>query len=143
MLAVLTMLPLPASSIRLPNSRQHQNTPSRFTPITAFQSSSGVSSAGVLRTIPALLTRMCTLLSFAARSRTAPESVTFSIWKLPPMLLAAASPTSGFRSAMMTFAPASLSPRAISKPMPCAAPVTSAVFPSNLKRSRMVMGETP
>src|SRR5215211_2452385 len=52
--AMLTIEPEPRSSIALPTSRQHQNTPVRFTEMTASHSSSGTSSEGMLWTIPAV-----------------------------------------------------------------------------------------
>src|SRR3990172_4326437 len=135
--AVFTMCPSePCRSITGTNVRTPWITPHRLTPITHSQSSAGTSHSVPLRgTTPALLHTMCTcpkassvrLASDSTSSgretsvRTAstvapPSRISFSAWA------SAASST----SARTTFIPSRAKRSAIARPIPLAAPVTTA-----------------
>src|SRR3954468_9809171 len=145
----LTMAPLFALSMCLPNSRQHQKVPLRLTSMTLSQCSSVTVSAGVsLRAMPALLTRMSTLPWRATRSlatsATRLVSVTsmiaVSMWY--PFAFSSAfalSATLLSRSPMTTLAPASASASAQASPIPCPPPVMNAVLPFSLNFSRYML----
>src|SRR3954469_22829778 len=145
----LTMAPLLALSMCLPNSRQHQKVPLRLTSMTLSQCSSVTVSAGVsLRAKPALLTRMSTLpwraTTSLATSATRLVSVTsmIAVSASKPFafrLAFALSATLLSRSPMTTLAPASASASAQASPMPCPPPVMNAVLPFSLNFSRYML----
>jgi hypothetical protein len=91
-----------------------------LTDITVRHLSSGTSSAGMLCTTPALLTRMsmrpnCSTTESAIAATDA-ESVTSVRTKAPPSASAAPGPVWSLISAMTTVAPAAASSREIAKP---------------------------
>src|SRR3954452_2942927 len=145
----LTMAPLLALSMCLPNSRQHQKEPLRLTSMTVSQSSSVTVSAGVsLRAIPALLTRMSTLPWRATRSLATSATRLVSVTSMIAVsaskpfafrLAFALSATLLSRSPMTTLAPASASASAQASPMPCPPPVMNAVLPFSLNFSRYML----
>ena len=130
---MLTMLPSPLRSISLPNSRLVRNGPVRFTSKTRRQSASVVSSAGVIWLIPALLTSTSTRPNSAIAAstipRTAPSSETSpGRERVRAFLLRSSSsvPSGTERSLRATAYPRLANVREISRPMPRAAPVTTA-----------------
>src|SRR3954454_12925484 len=147
---MLTIEPLPASSIWRPRARQHQKRPSRLTAMWRGQCSSLVSSARtLLLAMPALLTRMVTgpwsRLSWSATRSTSAESVTSrrtpSIARPWPLSSALAlSRRSGRMSPTTTLAPASASAWAQARPMPWPPPVTRARRPLSSYFSRYIGG---
>src|SRR5215212_1310893 len=135
--AMLTIEPEPRSSIALPTSRQHQNTPVRFTEMTASHSSSGTSSEGILWTIPALLTRTsmrpCSSSTVPTISRTEAGFVTSVCTKVPSSSSATSGPVWSLTSAMTISAPARRRAREIASPRLCPPPVTTATLSRNEK----------
>src|SRR5262245_44690619 len=114
-------------------ARVVRNAPSRWMAIIFFQSAKGNSSIGCTIWMPALLTSTSTPSHSRATAATAEftcSSLVTSIATasaLPPLRvisLATAWAASLFRSAMATRAPSRAKRRAISLPMPLAAPVT-------------------
>src|SRR3954447_10139798 len=145
---MLTIEPLPASSIWRPKARQHQKRPSRLTAMWRRQCSSLVSSARtLLLAMPALLTRMVTgpwsRLSWSATRSTSAESVTSRrtpsmARPLPSSSALALSRRSGRMSPTTTLAPASASAWAQARPMPWPPPVTRARRPLRSYFSRYI-----
>ena len=137
--------PVPWAIIRRPAARQQRNWPFKFTPSTRSQSLSGISTMGELSAKPATLTRMSTAPQAAASSNiestcAAIVTSTAAARALPPdsaIRRAADSAPSKLRSAMVTAAPAAARVKAISRPMPDAAPVTIAHLPSSSIKSSL------
>ena len=110
-----------------------RNGPLTFTAIMASKDSTGISSMFFLMLMPALFTRMSRR---PVRSSTAESAafqlsseVTSSGMKTAPMDAAVFSPSAQFVSHTNTEAPSSRNLRAISAPIPIAAPVIRAVLP--------------
>src|SRR4029077_17433700 len=135
--AVLMILPLtPAAIMALPASWMPIMTPRAFTSMILCQIASEASRNGSGLLKPALLT--ITLIEpncfvhAAMASRTEDLSVTSTRWKIawPPLpatiSLATARPFTSSRSAITTENPSARRPAAIARPMPLAAPVTTA-----------------
>ena len=116
-----------------------KNTLFRLTDSTRSQSSSFILISSVSRVIPALLTRISSRpsspITFLERPVTVSESdtsATIAITTAPEAdsssrVFSSASPS---RSQITTLAPSSCKAAAMDLPIPRAAPVTSAVFPS-------------
>src|SRR5580658_1494571 len=131
------MLPLRCRYICRSAARVVRKAPSRWMASSRFQSANGSSSSGATIWIPALLTRT----SIRPKAETAaamPDSTSDSLvtsiatammrWPDPSSCSAVACAAVAFRSAITTLAPAAANVRAISLPMPLAAPVTTATF---------------
>src|SRR5579871_3956686 len=128
------------SSIAATAARAQRKTPRRLTAMIASQSSSEVSSSGFecAPAIAALATntssrprlraratiRSTSATSDTSASRCSPRSPSSSAVEGPP------SRGSGERSATITWAPSSAKRRAIARPIPELAPVTTATLPS-------------
>ena len=106
-----------------------------------FQSANLKLSTGSTICTPALETRMSTPPNFATTASTPAStwasSVTFmatpmALWPVGSKAAAVALAASMFRSAMATFAPCSRKARAMSLPMPLAAPVMMATLSCRL-----------
>ena len=119
----------------------HKCAPVRFVRITASQSSAFIRMDRPSRVIAALFTKISSRPNFSiiclnpAFTCCASATSILTARAVPPA--AAISPASAvsffsFRAATATFAPASTSARAVSRPMPCDAPVTSATLPFKL-----------
>src|ERR1700733_3888719 len=131
------MLPLRCWYICRSAARVVRKAPSRWMASSRFQSANGSSSSGATIWIPALLTRT----SIRPKAETAaamPDSTSDSLvtsiatammrWPDPSSCSAVACAAVAFRSAITTLAPAAANVRAISLPMPLAAPVTTATL---------------
>lgn len=115
--------------------------PMRLTAVSQFQSVSTIASRGPPMPAPALLQTMCTLPKAANASsaafitETGSETSQATARAYAPQSVSsrrAASSGSSSMSASITFAPFEARARAKARPMPLAAPVTKAVFPSKL-----------
>ena len=84
---------------------------------------------GLIRWMPALLTRMSTS---SVRSSSAAVSARSTTHASPPTSAAASAAASAFRSAMITCAPRRANSCAHARPMPLAPPVTSARLPAQI-----------
>src|ERR1700756_4308382 len=137
------MLPLPCRYICRSASRVVRKAPSRWMASRRFQSANGSSSSGATIWIPALLTSM-SIRPKADTAAAMPDSTSDSlvtsiataITRAPELSSSSAAVRAALRltSAIATRAPAAAKVRAISLPMPLAAPVTTAVFPSSCIR---------
>src|SRR5215469_14675698 len=116
-----------------------RNTPREFTAISRSHASVSSMSATALPLMPALLTRISSLPCFCTvAATTAFQSSSFvtsrrmnSAVPLARVISAATwRPSSSSMSATTTFAPSLAKRRAVAAPMPEAAPVTIATFPS-------------
>ena len=125
------------------NSRVTKNGPLTLIFNTLSQATLGNSSKGAPQVAPALLTRIWIFSSLdliSSANFLAPSSDERSdgIEIHSPALdnsAAAALQTSTLREEIYTFTPASTNPLAIINPIPREPPVTTATFPSTLKRS--------
>src|SRR3954453_15212116 len=137
---MLTITPLPRSTIWAPTARLQRHTPSTLTSHTARHSSSGTSSAGRWKHTPALLARMSTgpssEVTVASMAPTLSVSVTSALTASAPSPAATSPERSWSRAAMATRAPASPRARANASPSPRLPPVTTATLPSSRKESR-------
>src|SRR5258708_14332710 len=152
--ATFTILPPPCSSIDGTAARQHRNTPIRSTPMTAPHSSGVYSHVGLAGpATPALLTSTSSpphldlasptifstspgFVTSTSRARVhSPPSLSRSLWSFtvaPSM------------SASTTHAPSAASLSLMARPMPRAAPVTSAVLPASIPLGALALNwETP
>src|ERR1035437_6220087 len=138
---MLTMAPLPRSTMCRPTDREHQNTPLRLMPMSRNHSSGLISRTGLLMQMPAFLTRMSTrpssAMTAAVMASTSTGSATFTRTATDrrPMLLTSAAASvavARFKSATAMSAPAAARVRTTSRPMPCPPPVTSATLPATL-----------
>src|SRR5690242_4785428 len=127
--------PLPCLYIWRSAARVVRKAPSRWMASSCFHLANGNSSSGATIWMPALLTRMSrrpkALAALAMPASTCSSEVTSIATPMarrsaPPSSDAAASAPAWFRSAMATLAPSRRKVRAISLPMPLAAPVTTA-----------------
>src|SRR5713101_4651154 len=127
--------PLPCLYICRSAARVVRKAPSRWMASSCFHLAKGKSSSGATIWMPALLTRMSrrpkVLIAFAMPASTCSSEVTSMATPMarrsdPPSSAAAASAPAWFRSAMATLAPSRTKVRAISLPIPLAAPVTTA-----------------
>src|SRR5437879_4818054 len=126
--------------------------PFRLTASTLSQNSSVVSTNGIGRSQPALLTRMCTAPHAArtpattastsdlratsarqARARPPSVSIARTVSSAPP----------GLTSTTATAAPARARPNAMARPIPLAAPVTTATFRASVTRSALPAAQAP
>ena len=122
--------------------------PSRWMARSFFQSAKGKSTSGLTIWMPAFDTRMSILPYFATTSATPSftwsSSVTFmATAKASPPCAALISSAAAFaaarlRSAITGVAPSAAKRRAISLPMPLAAPVTIAILPSKRAMSSVL-----
>src|SRR5262245_14643661 len=133
--------PRPDSYMRGRQALVVRKAPSRWMASIFFHSLNGKSSRGCTICTPALLTRMSITPNSATAAATplftAPSSVTsmaIASARGParPISSAVLSACALSTSAMTTWAPSAANLAAISLPMPLAAPVTMAVFPSSL-----------
>ena len=134
----LTIAPRLAADMTRPAAAVPQNTPLRLTARTASSSSSAVSTMEEFRMIPATLAhtsiRPVERSAARARSSTAALSPTsVGTTTASGTSFAAASSPSAAMSASTTRAPALAYVTAVSRPMPDAAPVTTAVRSSSEK----------
>src|SRR5713101_8843023 len=115
----------------------HRCAPVRFVRITASQSSAFMRIASPSRVIAALFTKMSSRPNFSstclnpALTCSASATSIFTANASPPaakISFTNDASFSSFRAATATFAPASASARAVSRPIPCEAPVTSATL---------------
>src|SRR3954462_6244179 len=136
--AVLITEPLPRSSRCGMPYLQHRYTEVRFTSCTRRQASSSVSriessSGGEM---PALLNSTWSppkrSIAAAYMPCTSSASVTSARTNSPSISSASAVPPSLSTSATTTRAPSAANRRALARPMPLAAPVMTATFPSSL-----------
>ncbi len=118
--------------------------PSRFTSSWRRTASASRSTKRLVISMPALLTRMSRPPSWAVASAIADSQLASSVtssftkpWPPPPSTGASDSatlvPSSSWRSATTTWAPAAASACAIPSPSPWAPPVTRALRPVNSK----------
>ena len=138
-------LPRRRSSIAGTKALQKLNGPRTLTAYIRSRSAASVPSRLPTWPIPALLTRMSSPGSRAAREMTAAVSLTSTQASsaLPPAALMAATvadPWGSSRSTTQTDAPWAAKQRAMASPMPDPAPVTSAVFPSSLNIGFVCLG---
>src|SRR5262245_19763642 len=129
--------PVPCSYIWRSAARVVRNAPSRWIASICFHLANSNWSRGATIWIPALLTRMSSRPN-AAIALAMPASTCCSLLTsiatptarlpAPSSSFAAASAPCWFRSAMTTLAPSRAKVRAISLPMPLAAPVTTATL---------------
>ena len=139
------ILPDPCASICFPACLLKRNTLERFVSMTVCQSSSECSTAGARRIIPALLTRISmepkwwTTCSTRRSHTEAWLTSPITANGFAPALFSFSSDASGTTREpwTATSAPASASARAIPAPSPRDDPVTSAVLPFRLKRSKI------
>src|SRR5215207_5769392 len=140
---MFTIAPLRRSIICLPTAREQRHTPSTLTSHTARHSSSGTSSAGRWKQVPALLTSTSTgpssAVTAASIASTLAESVMSVATASPPSSPATASERAASRAAIATRAPASPSALASASPMPRLPPVTTATLLSSRNEARTVM----
>src|SRR6267154_6314278 len=139
--ATLMITPLLRCRIERSTARQQRNTARRSVPSTKSQSASVVSRNGFSRITPALLTRMSigpSASSVLLTRRSTPTAwLTSASTSIALEPAAAISPTSCRASPARprwltaTRAPARANAIAIARPIPLAAPVTSAVLPSS------------
>ncbi len=132
--------PDPCSRITADDSFVPSQAPTRCTSITARKSSMDILRMTASRVIPALLTMTSrdpkrsalerTSTSMSASEVTSQVSDTASA-PAPRSFAAEASAWSRLMSAITTRAPSSAKAVAMASPMPCAAPVTTAVFSSS------------
>jgi hypothetical protein len=122
-------------------ARVVRKAPSRWIASSFFQSANPKSSMGWTIWMPALLIRISmlpkALIVACTAASTCASSVTFTetpiaLAPVLPISAAAASAACLFRSAIAMFAPWRANSTAISRPMPLAAPVMKATFPSRL-----------
>lgn len=133
----MTIEPARCALIAGATARMPRNTPTTFTSSTRRKSSSEVSASGAARKIPALLSstsmRPCVSSVQATAARQSSSLLTSCARAL------ARSPSSACRrpapspsaSVSSTSAPSSAKRRAVAAPMPPAAPVINATFPSS------------
>src|SRR5919106_2695208 len=117
--------PSPWDTMRRAAARETTKAPTRFTSRTRRSSSTGSSSAGARKIVPALQTQTSTrprapAASSSARSASSARSRSHRTH----------SPAPSLRWSVATCAPSSSSRRAIAAPMPRLAPVTTAAFPA-------------
>jgi hypothetical protein len=132
--AMFTIDPRPRAAIAGIACLQHRNVPRAFTAKTRSQTSSGVSGAVVVDPTPATLTSTSTGPTRSAASMkldTEPSSATSKRAQVIEAPAADRSASSS-RSPPTTRAPSAAKRAAIAAPMPDAAPVTTAIFPSSL-----------
>src|SRR6266545_4450855 len=154
MLATLIIRPAPWRTISAPTALAQWKTPIRFTSTIRRNSSGARSRAGLRMLMPGTLKAMSIRPSPAAASpaiaSTLDQSVTstrIAVARRPSSraVLAVDSTPPRSMSATATSAPKCASPSAIARPMPPAAPVTSAVRPrrsnSDAIRSRVPLVE--
>ncbi|AKE87927.1 hypothetical protein AAT18_00300 [Rhodococcus aetherivorans] len=148
--ATFTMCPpVPRSSIWSPNARHPYTTPQKLTSMTCSNVSCGVPVKVPITAMPALLTSTsgtpCWERTVAANRRTCSSSATSSSYACAPPPYTAREPpawgsgvlsisavsraVSRLRSATTTIAPTSEKARAVARPMPLPAPVTTASVP--------------
>src|SRR5574337_468000 len=142
--AMLMMVPPRCLLIYLSAALAHRNEPFKLMPSTKSQSSSFIRRISPSRVMPALFTRMSIRPNFPTTSsimaETSAEAATFALIAsdfLPFASMSAAVfwAASRFTSQMAVSAPSAASASAISLPMPCAAPVTSAILLVRLMES--------
>src|SRR5262249_5206661 len=143
--AMLMIRPLFCFRMDGTKAREQRKLPPRLTSMVRSQSSSLMPTTGDLRYNPASLSRMSTRpkrsnVMFANRF-TADSLATFPSTGMASLPNATSSLTtslalSAWRSATTTLAPSCPKPRAMTRPIPCAPPVTTATFPCNLMASR-------
>src|SRR3954465_7975904 len=132
-----TIEPPPVLRIARTPSRVRRKPPSRLTAMTRRHSASVVSSSGLAKEMPALLTRTSSRPNASSTRRSAPahEASSLTSWRRkiaspPPRAMAAAtSSPDGSRSVATPPAPSLAKRIAVALPIPDAAPVTSAVLP--------------
>src|SRR5829696_8266877 len=131
--ATFTTLPEPLSSIILPNSLHMRKGPVRFTASVLFHSASVISSAGTMVLMPALFTntsmRPNSPITAPAISRTSASSETSPGTErvLAPAERSSSNVSLGAARSFATIRnPSSASTRATRRPIPRAAPVTTA-----------------
>ena len=139
MLAVFTMWPSPCAARSGRKARIPWMTPHRLTPSTHFHAESGPNHGSARLATPALLQTTCTdpkrSIAAAARALTAASSLTSvgtaSVLPPRPAICSAAARSAGCStSASTTSSPARANRSASAKPIPLAAPVTTATFPA-------------
>ena len=130
------ILPVPCSRNLGTTALEQRNAPIKLVPMTRSQSSSLISSTGLVGKIPALLTKISTLrnsfkdLSIIAWTDSSSETSVHMAKALPPetsISFFTLFAHSSFTSAMTTLAPSRAKPSAIALPIPCPAPVTMAI----------------
>ena len=126
------------------------NTPFTLMSRTLSHAASSKSSNGAPQVAPALFTRMLSDPSHHSPTARARRRHSASVERsagnetqLGPSSAATASQTSALRDEIATFAPASMKPLAIMRPIPRLPPVTSAVLPEISKRSLMPKSLNP
>src|SRR5271170_1712589 len=123
-------------------ARLTMKTPSTLTRSIACNASSGVSSAGPIQATPALLTSTSILMNRVRAASTArltsAGDVTSAARARPSISAAAASAAARSRSRTATAIPSRASRRAISRPMPPPAPVTSPIRPCSAYMARLM-----
>ncbi len=133
------MSPEPRRIMEGATARETRKTLLRLVSKTRSQSASVFSWTGPKRPIPALLTRMVMGLSVdsvvATRSETSARLVTSAIWECTDTGVVASALTDSSSAAqsrpqIATEAPSDASCRAIARPIPRLAPVTSATLPA-------------
>src|SRR5437763_9390432 len=138
--AMLMMLPERCASSLRPNAWQGRYVPFRFSAMMPSNSSSGKSSAGERKALPALFTSTSTRPSSSttrsARASTAALSVTSQpiATARPPcssIVATVRAAPSSFTSTIASDAPAWARPFAIAAPSPLPPPVTTATRPSS------------
>src|ERR1019366_8016008 len=137
---MLTILPDRRSIIGPSSARVSLIGPSMLMSTTRSQNPASLSTKGCPLPKPAPFTSTCTSprpstnFAKAAMDSSDATSICMKLAARPPLRSrsASCSPLSAERSAMMTCAPARARISAVARPIPDAAPVTTAVFPSSL-----------
>ena len=149
---MLTMEPLPCSTILRPKACEQFHTPVRLVSMTSLHSAGVTSRAGRWMHVPALLTRTSTR---PRESTTAPTALPTAAGSVTSASNASAFTPSAHtssmtgpqlgaeRTSMAMSPPASASATASARPMPRFAPVTTHTLPSRRKRSRTPMAIPP
>src|SRR5262245_59065924 len=136
---MLTMEPRPARFMERRPYLEHSHAPLRSTAKTRSQSAWLISVASKYALMPALLTRMSTVpcraatpsMAFCTSGSEVMSARTNSTDRPAADTSAAvARPTSASRSAKVTSAPSAANFSTMARPMPCAPPVTNAIFRS-------------
>src|SRR3954454_23441074 len=138
---LFTIAPLPCLRICSSSYFMQFQTPFRFTAVMRSNSpplASAVSTAGDIT--PALLKAasrrpkvdtVCSIIAFTSASFVTSQRTPIALWPASTICLAAARDSASLTSASTTAAPSAANACAVVKPMPDAAPVTSATLFSN------------
>ena len=146
---ILMTLPWPRAIMRLAASRPIMKADVRLVSITRCQSAVASSTIGLRNWMPALLTRMSTVMPAASKvpkARTISASLVTlngagsAAWPAAWNCDTVSATRSGSVPLIRMRAPATASPSAMARPSPREEPVTSAVLPVRSKRGLVMSG---